>query len=394
MIRIQARIFWLINLAILVPVFAAAASQDKPAAPKSSGNLFSFLAGSMQKNPTVDFNVVTELTASGKIQRQPSDKDPVYYVLQPGLYHSMGEAAPAGMKPPAVPLLERWMKEALASSGLLEAAPPDHAAALLIVFNYGDHLATFAEFETELDATEAMRDYQRASSDRDVATAKLSGDAVAKLPALNRPDEGAGSGVLSAEELVPYVLRDPLKFRQLIERAGLVGGSSFAKELSAAMKREQAFLGSNDSLGRLNDAMARETERGNIDLAQTSRGAIQPQFDTRIPISNMMGPFRQFQERDAKTRQLVEDSFGSCYFVIVSAFDYAAFSRGERRLLWRSTLTVNASGISMDDGLPELIHTAAPHFGKATEGAITLSRKISRDGQVEAGPAATEGKSR
>lgn len=74
------------------------------------------------------------------------------------------------------------------------------------------------------------------------------------------------------------------------------------------------------------------------------------------------------------------------YFAVVSAYDMAAFQEGTRRLVWRASMTVNTTGVSMVDSLPALILSAAPAFGRdMTEPDIVLRRV--RRGVVEYGPA-------
>lgn len=74
------------------------------------------------------------------------------------------------------------------------------------------------------------------------------------------------------------------------------------------------------------------------------------------------------------------------YYAVVSAYDYAALRRGERKLAWRTNLTVDATGIAMVDSLPALVLTGGPFFGKPTPDAEILFRTVHR-GKVELGPA-------
>lgn len=80
-----------------------------------------------------------------------------------------------------------------------------------------------------------------------------------------------------------------------------------------------------------------------------------------------------------------DQSTDDLYFVVASAYDYAAAARNERRVIWRTTMTVNARGVSMTESLAPLIATAAPFFGVETPEPAIASRNISRDGRVEIG---------
>ncbi|MEO7597357.1 MAG: hypothetical protein ABIV50_00375, partial [Opitutus sp.] len=64
------------------------------------------------------------------------------------------------------------------------------------------------------------------------------------------------------------------------------------------------------------------------------------------------------------------------------AFDDLA--RNERRLLWRTTMTVEAAGVSISNTLPSLVITAAPYVGREVP-ALALRRTMKR-GTVELGP--------
>ena len=71
--------------------------------------------------------------------------------------------------------------------------------------------------------------------------------------------------------------------------------------------------------------------------------------------------------------------------MVASAYDYASVAQGKRTLLWRTNMTVNTAGVNMKETLPPLIATAAPFFGRETEGPEALQRRINRKGTVEIG---------
>lgn len=75
---------------------------------------------------------------------------------------------------------------------------------------------------------------------------------------------------------------------------------------------------------------------------------------------------------------LTDQASDSLYFVVVSAYDFAALQRRERRLAWRASLTVNALGVSMTDSLPALILTAAPAFGRDMSAPDIVRRRVRR----------------
>jgi hypothetical protein len=73
------------------------------------------------------------------------------------------------------------------------------------------------------------------------------------------------------------------------------------------------------------------------------------------------------------------------YFVVASAYDYASAAQGQKKLLWRTTMTVNSVGVNMMESMTPLIATASPFFGKETKDPEIAARRVSRDGRVEIG---------
>lgn len=92
-----------------------------------------------------------------------------------------------------------------------------------------------------------------------------------------------------------------------------------------------------------------------------------------------------FADRTARKSFLITQTAGDLYFVVVSAYDYAALAAGRRELAWRTTMTVGTNGVAMRDGLPPLIMTAASYFGHETAEPIAMSRRARR-GTVTLGP--------
>ena len=75
------------------------------------------------------------------------------------------------------------------------------------------------------------------------------------------------------------------------------------------------------------------------------------------------------------------------YFMIVSAYDYAAAAQEKKKvLLWRARMSAPSDGIEMKDAVASLIKSGGPHFGRETEKPVWEDRKIVRDGKVEPGP--------
>ncbi len=158
-------------------------------------------------------------------------------------------------------------------------------------------------------------------------------------------DEIAGTGFVDANH------------RNLLSRAALVGGSKFALELKKALE--------------LQDRQDEMKAIASPDIA---------------PMMSAFGPLQLFLARDPKIRQLYEESLANCYYAVVSAYDYLAGTKGERKLLWRSKMTVDAQGVSMPDTLPGLILGAGRYFGHDMPESATITKPMLQDGQVKLGP--------
>ncbi len=72
------------------------------------------------------------------------------------------------------------------------------------------------------------------------------------------------------------------------------------------------------------------------------------------------------------------------YYIIVSAYDFEASLKGEKKLLWRARMSTERQGVWMNDVVPALIAGGAPIFGRELPRPQFLSAAI-RDGKVEIG---------
>lgn len=73
------------------------------------------------------------------------------------------------------------------------------------------------------------------------------------------------------------------------------------------------------------------------------------------------------------------------YYVVISAYEFSSLTRGERRLVWRTTMTVNDQGVSMKETLPTLIVSATDFLGRDTGESVAIERRINRS-SVTLGP--------
>lgn len=90
-------------------------------------------------------------------------------------------------------------------------------------------------------------------------------------------------------------------------------------------------------------------------------------------------------DHEEKTEFLRDQAQEEIYYVVASAYDYQVLAHGQRKLAWRTTLTVTSAGLAMTETLMPLVASAAPFFGRETLEPEIGSRRISRTGHVEIG---------
>ena len=55
---------------------------------------------------------------------------------------------------------------------------------------------------------------------------------------------------------------------------------------------------------------------------------------------------------------------GNLYFIIATAYDYAAATKDQKVVLWRTKMSTDSNGVSMDDSVPTLVANSGAYFGK------------------------------
>jgi hypothetical protein len=288
---------------------------------KTSGFVFSLLPISLQKNPKLDFNVITELTPEGRKLPVPSREKPVFFVAQasPKPYNT-GVGAEHGIKSPPPQKLEQLMEKALAESGYLPSdETPARPPSIAIIYQWGS-----SSFQ----------------------------------PPENIETTDADGNATTMEATPELVIRETL-----MDRAQLLGGKKFAQEVAHAIMQvdQKAAMSGNPAAGG-----------GGLGGTGT--------------VGDMMqDPFEELRMRTPEMGRLVDELFSSSFFVVASAYDYEALAKGQRRLLWRTKMTVNSIGVNMIETVPPLIASAAPYFGRDMPDPVVITKRVSREGKVEVG---------
>lgn len=94
---------------------------------------------------------------------------------------------------------------------------------------------------------------------------------------------------------------------------------------------------------------------------------------------------RTILDSGLKQDYLLYQATHDLYYVVVSAYDFKSIASGERKLAWRTTLTVNAQGVSMKETLPPLIFSGGYYFGRDSGEPVAIRRDLQRT-SVKLGP--------
>ena len=315
----------LVGFALLgLAAMAAASAAEPPQSEKEDFTLSSLLPLAWQKRPQVSFNAITEMTAAGKAKRVPTSENPMYYVTAPSRFKQLGWSVAAGEKPPPVEEIDALMRKALAENGYLPTTDERPRPDVLIVFEFGSHGT----------------------------------DPVAILPEIPIPPP------VGSSELVRLVVSDVSLFKDIIDRAVMVGGGKFALELKAALDEEVRNLWTNKSLER--------------------SGAIP------MPVSpDFSSPFQIFIRGGNAdlVAHLSEVVFNTCYFVVATAYDFEGVEKKEKIVLWQTRMTVEARGVSMREVMKPLVQNTAYYLGRDMPEAAMVRKRIDREGTVTIGEA-------
>ena len=228
-----------------------------------------------------DSTAITEWTVDSLQFVAPTADRPAYVVTHSGGQHDFGQV-PAGDRPPAAGILDQQVEQALGRLHYLRA-DATHPPTLLIVFSWGVHCSPGDDFE----------------------------------------DPG---------------------YRNLLDRAALVGGRKFAGELQKALEQNETL------------AAATSMQPFGAQMPGARSMSMASFFQSQSPIEDL-------RRRDLKTDHLLRQIADDCYYVVVSAFDYSSVARGKQQLLWRTKFTTTARGAAMAAALPALIANGAGYLG-------------------------------
>ena len=127
------------------------ASPPPAVAPAPSNWIFSLLPASLQKNPRLNYTVMTEKTDAGKRLAPVSPGQPAYYVAFSAGFREIGDTY-YGEKTLTPDTVEKILAKSLATTGYLPADAA-HPPTLLIIYSWGAHnRVSETESQVEVEA--------------------------------------------------------------------------------------------------------------------------------------------------------------------------------------------------------------------------------------------------
>lgn len=303
---------------------------------------FSLLPKSFQKNPALDFNVLTEMSPEGRKYTPPTASAPAYYIANVDTPESRGfVSVDFSAHAPKPEQVEHLVAQALSSSHYLPASKTTPPPSIVVLVHWGAYSNPAFNGEEAVSGESSM-------------------------------DQGK-----SAKELLPLVLGSIPKRKAILERAALIGGKKFSEELNDVLNQEAHMLAAEATSDSGRAAAAAGSEGDGLGTSSL------------MSILDSMSPLTLFMRRDVKTERLVEEVFSDSYYVVVTALDLKSVAAHKPIWLWRTKLSLNSIGVSLAEVAAPLITSGTDYFGRETDKAVLVTKRINREGRVDIGEAKT-----
>jgi len=274
------------------------------------------------------------MTAEGKKRTPPTAEAPAYYVINVDPAEARGfVSADISKNLPKPEQIERIVAQALKPNHYFPAEKGKPAPTLVMLVHWGSY-----------------------------SSPAFNGEEAANGADQDQPGK-------TAKELLPYVLGSEIKRKAIIERAALIGGKQFSIELNDVLNQEVHMRSAGDS----------------SDTARAAGGATEG--SSFMSLLEASSPLALFMSRDLKTERMVEEVFSDSYYVVVSALDLKSVAERKPILLWRTKLSLNSIGVSLAETVAPLINSGTDYFGKETDKAVLVTKRIQRGGHVDIGEA-------
>lgn len=101
--------------------------------------------------------------------------------------------------------------------------------------------------------------------------------------------------------------------------------------------------------------------------------------------AQLLGMERAYSDRISSTEEYELKSMldEERYFIVLMAYDYPAFKKGEAKLMWSTRYSIRTLGQSFEDAIQDMNFIASDYFGKNLDGLA--KQRITDDSRVEMG---------
>ena len=326
--------------------------------PKSDKWRLSFLPVGLQRNPQIDYVIVTELTDAGRKLPVPSFDKPVYYIA-----HSQGQMnagdATGGAKDITFDSLQKTLDAALASNGYRPYDPehPKNIPTQVFFFTWGvqNRKDMAVADSNDPNGFHVLAGGVLLNGDDADPNSYITKDAPIDDGTSDDSSSGSGDSADSTTDDGTTDTSDEIAIatddiKNLFARAKIVGGQKFAAEFTAAAVRQL------------------QVTDGALDYSQS-------------------GPLADFVNRDDTTQSLVYTIVNDCYYLMVYSYDLEALKNKQKKLLWVTRIATTARGVSFEKTLPIMINNGAYYFGRETENPEILRKRAYKNATVDIGEA-------
>jgi hypothetical protein len=108
-------------------------------------------------------------------------------------------------------------------------------------------------------------------------------------------------------------------------------------------------------------------------------------FNQREMIALLGGQTLGMLDLDFEREAVIQGAEDDRYFVLVSAYDFAAARQHKKVLLWQARMSTPSGGVTMAEVIPTLIASGGPQFGHESIRPTWVNAPVAREGKVEVG---------
>jgi hypothetical protein len=109
-------------------------------------------------------------------------------------------------------------------------------------------------------------------------------------------------------------------------------------------------------------------------------------FNQREMVALLGGQTLGNLDLDFEREAVMQGAEDDRYFVVVSAYDFAAARQQHKKiLLWQARMSTPSGGVTMAEVIPALITAGGPQFGHESLRPVWVTAPVAREGKVDVG---------